>query len=96
LNDARTKIPLAGWAVPIHELAVLSMRTLDTQGRTNLTGHTRLHIKESKQMWSLKHPSQKSVRALRVHVTLILWKFAWVTAYRWPCEQEESGGEAAG
>jgi Transposase DDE domain len=41
--DARTKIPLAGKVVPIHEQEVLSMRALVTQARTNLAGHARLH-----------------------------------------------------
>src|SRR5215216_891890 len=35
LIDARTKIPLAGKVVPIHEHEVLSMRALVTQARTN-------------------------------------------------------------
>jgi hypothetical protein len=42
LIDAQTKIPLAGQVVPIHEHAVLSMRALVTQARTNLAGHGRL------------------------------------------------------
>jgi Transposase DDE domain len=43
LIDARTKIPLAGKVVPIHEHEVLSMRALVTQARTNLAGYARLH-----------------------------------------------------
>jgi hypothetical protein len=43
LIDARTKIPLAGTVVPIHEHEVLSMRALVTQARTNLAGYARLH-----------------------------------------------------
>ena len=43
LIDGRTKIPLAGKVVPIHEHEVLSMRALVTQARTNVAGHARLH-----------------------------------------------------
>jgi Transposase DDE domain len=43
LIDARTKIPLAGKVVPIHEHEGLSMRALVTQARTNLAGSARLH-----------------------------------------------------
>ena len=43
LIEARTKIPLAGKVVPIHEHEVLSMRALVTQARTNLAGYARLH-----------------------------------------------------
>jgi hypothetical protein len=43
LIDARTKIPLAGKVVPIHEHEVLSMRALVTQARTNLARYARLH-----------------------------------------------------
>jgi hypothetical protein len=43
LIDARTKMPLAGKVVPIHEHEVLSMRALVTQARTNLAGSARLH-----------------------------------------------------
>jgi hypothetical protein len=43
LIDARTKIPLAGKVVPIHEHEVLSMRALVTQARTNLASYARLH-----------------------------------------------------
>jgi hypothetical protein len=53
-------------------------------------------IKESKQQWSLKHPPQKSARAVRVHVMFTLLMFALATAYRWQCEQKESGGEPVG
>jgi Transposase DDE domain len=53
-------------------------------------------IKESKQQWSLKHPPQKTARAVRVHVIFTLLMFALATAYRWQCEQEESGGEPVG
>jgi hypothetical protein len=53
-------------------------------------------IKESKQQWSLKRPPQKTARAVRVHVMFTLLMFALATAYRWQCEQEESGGEPVG
>ena len=53
-------------------------------------------IKESQQQWSLKHPPQKTARAVRVHVIFTLLMFVLATAYRWPCEQEETGGEPVG
>jgi hypothetical protein len=53
-------------------------------------------IKESKQQWSLKHPPQKTARAVRVHVMFTLLMFALATAYRLPCEQEATGGEPVG
>ena len=53
-------------------------------------------IKESKQPWSLKHPPQKTARAVRVHVLFTLLMFALATAYRLPCEQEDTGGEPVG
>jgi hypothetical protein len=53
-------------------------------------------IKESKQQWSLKHPPQKTARAVRVHILFTLLMFALATAYRLQCEQEESGGEPVG
>jgi hypothetical protein len=49
-------------------------------------------IKESKQQWSVKHPPQKTARAVRVHVMFILLMFALATAYRLPCEHEATGG----
>ena len=54
------------------------------------------YIKESKQQWSLKHPPQKTARAVRVHVMFTLLMFALATAYRLQCEQEETGGEPVG
>jgi hypothetical protein len=54
------------------------------------------YIKESKQQWSLKHPPQKTARAVRVHVMFTLLKFALATAYRRQCEQEETGGDPVG
>jgi hypothetical protein len=53
-------------------------------------------IKESKQQWSLKHPPQKTARAVRVHVMFTLLMFALATAYRLQCEQEEAGAEPIG
>jgi hypothetical protein len=53
-------------------------------------------IKESQQQWSLKHPPQKTARAVRVHVLFTLLLFALATAYRLQCEQEQSGGEPVG
>jgi hypothetical protein len=53
-------------------------------------------IKGRQQQWSLQHPPQKTARAVRVHVLFNLLMFALATAYRLPCEQEESGGEPVG
>jgi hypothetical protein len=53
-------------------------------------------IKEAKQQWNLKHPPQKTGRAVRVHVLFTLLLFALATAYRLQCEQEEPGGEPVG
>jgi Transposase DDE domain len=53
-------------------------------------------IKESKQQWSLKHPPQKTARAVRVHVLFTLLLFALATAYRLPCEHAATGGEPLG
>jgi len=40
-------------------------------------------IKDSTQQWRLKHPSQKTARAVRMHVVFTLLLFAVATAYRW-------------
>jgi hypothetical protein len=53
-------------------------------------------IKAAKQQWNLKHPPQKTGRAVRVHVLFTLLLFALATAYRLPCEQEETGVEPLG
>jgi hypothetical protein len=53
-------------------------------------------IKESKQQWSLKHPPQKTARAVRVHVLFTLLMFALATAYRLQCEQADRGKEPVG
>ena len=53
-------------------------------------------IKESKQQWSLKHPPQKTARAVRVHVMFTLLMFALATAYRLQCEHEDTGREPVG
>jgi hypothetical protein len=53
-------------------------------------------IKETKQQWDLRHPPQKSERAVRVHVMFTLLLFALATAYRLQCEREALGGEAVG
>ena len=54
------------------------------------------YIKESKQQWSLKHPPQKTARAVRVHVLFTLLMFALATAYRLQCEQADTGSEPGG
>jgi hypothetical protein len=53
-------------------------------------------ITEAKQQWNLKHPPQKTGRAVRVHVLFTLRLFAMATAYRLPCEPEETGVEPLG
>jgi uncharacterized RmlC-like cupin family protein len=54
------------------------------------------YIKESKQQWSLKHPPQKTARAVHVHVLFTLLMFALVTAYRLHAEQDDLGKESVG
>jgi hypothetical protein len=46
-------------------------------------------IKESKQPWTLKHPPQKTARAVRVHVIFTVLMFALATAYRLQAEQDD-------
>jgi Transposase DDE domain len=53
-------------------------------------------IKESKQQWSLKHPPQKTARAVRVHVIFTLLMFALATAYRLQAEQDDLGKDPVG
>jgi Transposase DDE domain len=53
-------------------------------------------IKEAKQQWELGHPPQKTDRAVRVHVRFTLLMCALATAYRLPCEHEDTGGELVG
>jgi hypothetical protein len=53
-------------------------------------------IKESKQQWSVKHPPQKTARAVRVQVIFTLLMFALATAYRLQCEQADTGSEPVG
>jgi hypothetical protein len=53
-------------------------------------------IKQSKQQWSLKHPPQKTARAVRGQGLFTLVMFALATAYRLPYEPEDTGGEPVG
>jgi len=53
-------------------------------------------LKEAKQPWDLKHPPQKTDRAVRVHVRFTRLMFALATAYRLECEREATGGEPVG
>jgi hypothetical protein len=53
-------------------------------------------IKESQQQWSLKHPPQKTARAVSVHVLFTVLMFALATAYRLQCEQADTAGEPGG
>jgi hypothetical protein len=54
------------------------------------------YIKESKQQWSLKHPPQKTARAVHVHVIFTVLMFALATAYRLQCERADMGKEPVG
>lgn len=53
-------------------------------------------IKESTQQGSVKHPPQKTARAVRVHVIVTLRMFALATAYRLQSEQDDLGKEPVG
>ncbi len=53
-------------------------------------------IKEGKQAWHLKHPPQKTERAVQVHVLFTLVMFALVTAYRRLTERGAVGDEPVG
>ena len=53
-------------------------------------------IKERKPPWSLRHPPQKTARAIRVHVVFPLLLFGLATAYRLRCEAGEAGTEPVG
>ena len=53
-------------------------------------------MKESQPQWSLKHPPQKTARAVRVHVLLTWLMFALATADRLPCEHVEAGADPIG
>jgi hypothetical protein len=54
------------------------------------------YIKESKQQWNLKHPPQKTARAMRVHVLFALLMFALATAYRLQREHADIGCNPVG
>jgi hypothetical protein len=53
-------------------------------------------IKESKQGWNLKHPPQKTERAVQGHVFFTLAMFALAPAYRLEAEQATVGDEPMG
>ena len=53
-------------------------------------------IKEAKQQGDLPHPPQKTARAVRVHVTFTLLRFALATAYRLQRERDALGAEPVG
>jgi hypothetical protein len=53
-------------------------------------------IKERTPQCSLQPPPQKTARAVGVHVMFTVLMFALATAHRWPCEQEDTGGEPIG
>jgi hypothetical protein len=53
-------------------------------------------IKESQQPWSVKHPPQKTARAVRVHIRFTLLMFALATAYRLQGAQADMGNEPVG
>jgi hypothetical protein len=51
-------------------------------------------ITEAKQQWDLGHSTQKTERAVWVHVVFTLLIFVLATAYRWQYEQAATGEEA--
>jgi hypothetical protein len=53
-------------------------------------------MKEAKPPWDLKHPPQKTGRAVCVHVVFTLLLFALATAYRRRCEQHDTGTDPVG
>ena len=53
-------------------------------------------IQEAKQQWDLRHPPQKTGRAVRVHSVFTWLMFALATAYRLLCDPEATGGEPVG
>jgi hypothetical protein len=53
-------------------------------------------IKEAKPQWDLKHPPQKTARAVRGHVMFTLLLFALATAYRLQGEGEALRGKPVG
>jgi hypothetical protein len=53
-------------------------------------------IKESQPAWHLKHPPQKTERAVQVHVFFTLAMLALATAYRWRAAQAAVGDEPVG
>ena len=53
-------------------------------------------IKESQQAWNLKHPPQKTERAVQMHVCFTLAMVALATAYRLQAEQAAVGDEPMG
>jgi hypothetical protein len=53
-------------------------------------------IKENKQAWNLKHPPQKTERAIQVHVFFTLAIFGLATAYRQLAERAALGQEPLG
>ena len=53
-------------------------------------------IKEAKQQWDLKHPPQKTGRAVRVHVMFTLLMFALATASRLRREPHDTGTDPVG
>jgi hypothetical protein len=53
-------------------------------------------MKEAKPPWDLKHPPQKTGRAVCVPVVFTLLLFALATAYRRRCEQHDTGTDPVG
>jgi hypothetical protein len=50
-------------------------------------------LKERQPLWRLKHPPQRTARAVRVHVLFPWLLFALAPASRLPCEPADTGGE---
>jgi hypothetical protein len=53
-------------------------------------------LEATKPPWGWGPPPQNTPRAVRVHVMLTLLLCALATAYRRPCEHEDTGGEPVG
>jgi hypothetical protein len=77
-----------------HEALAKPLRVFDAYDDRSLSENC--CIKESTQAWHLKHPPQKTERAVQVHVLFTLAMFALATASRWRAEQAAVGDEPVG
>jgi hypothetical protein len=70
------------------------VRPVDDEGDRRLMENG--WIKERQPPWRVKHPPQKTARAVCVHVILTLLMCAWATAYRLQWAQDAMGQEPVG